>query len=163
MAGILGYMLTWTTYGAWLQGDRRGYVKDGEVLGGNERLEKSNRDLQAGAVVRLSDAEQEIVSQAIQQEATKREQCILAMAVNPVHVHVVGRCSEAPIGRVVAWYKSAGRLALKRLGRVGRVWTRGYDKRFCFDHDALETRIRYVESHNGGSKHGMDNSQVNPA
>ncbi len=30
MASMIGYMLTWTTYGTWLRGDKRGYVKDGE-------------------------------------------------------------------------------------------------------------------------------------
>jgi len=163
MARILGYMLTWTTYGTWLQGDRRGYVKDGVVLPGNERLERSNRGLQTSDAVRLSDAEQGIVSEAIRREADRRGQRILALAVNAVHVHLVARCSEEPVGRVVAWYKNAGRLALKKLGHRGRVWTRGYDKRFCFDHDSLETRIRYVESHNSKRTSGMDSSEVNPA
>ncbi len=30
MVRMIGYMLTRTTYGMWLQGDKRGYVKDGE-------------------------------------------------------------------------------------------------------------------------------------
>jgi len=30
MARMIGYMLTWTTYRTWLQGDKRGYVKDDE-------------------------------------------------------------------------------------------------------------------------------------
>jgi len=30
MARMIGYMLTWTTYGTWLQRDKRGYVKDDE-------------------------------------------------------------------------------------------------------------------------------------
>jgi hypothetical protein len=29
MSKIIGYMVTWTTYGSWLPGDERGYVKDG--------------------------------------------------------------------------------------------------------------------------------------
>ena len=48
MAKMVGYMLTWTTYGTWLQGDERGYVKDGRILGGNEALEKANRQSQQG-------------------------------------------------------------------------------------------------------------------
>ena len=27
MSDMVGYMLTWTTYGTWLQGDERGWVK----------------------------------------------------------------------------------------------------------------------------------------
>jgi len=38
MSKTLGYMLTWTTYGTWLQGDERGYVKDGQVLRGDKKL-----------------------------------------------------------------------------------------------------------------------------
>ena len=30
MARMIGYILTWTTYDTWLQGNKRGYVKDGE-------------------------------------------------------------------------------------------------------------------------------------
>jgi hypothetical protein len=29
MANTLGFMITWTTYGSWLQGEKKGYVKDG--------------------------------------------------------------------------------------------------------------------------------------
>jgi len=38
MPKTLGYMLTWTTYGSWLQGDERGYVKDGQTLRGDKEL-----------------------------------------------------------------------------------------------------------------------------
>ena len=44
MGLLIGYMLTWTTYGSWLQGDKRGYVKNGEILGSNPELYKSNQD-----------------------------------------------------------------------------------------------------------------------
>jgi len=29
---IIGYMVTWTTYGTWLQGEKKGYVKNGKIL-----------------------------------------------------------------------------------------------------------------------------------
>ena len=38
MAKTVGYMVTWTTYGSWLQGDKRKYVKDGKVLDGDEHI-----------------------------------------------------------------------------------------------------------------------------
>jgi hypothetical protein len=52
-----------------------------------------------------------------------------------------------PIEDLVRRYKNAGYFALRKEGFVGRVWTRGYDKRFCFDEKALKERIRYVEGH----------------
>jgi len=42
MAKTVGYMVTWTTYGTWLQGDRRGYVRDGQVLGEDKTLHDAN-------------------------------------------------------------------------------------------------------------------------
>jgi len=42
MGKLIGYMVTWTTYGSWLQGDKRGYVKNGEILLAEKILEKSN-------------------------------------------------------------------------------------------------------------------------
>jgi len=41
MPRTVGYMITWTTYGTWLQGDERGYVKNGKVLRENKRLWKT--------------------------------------------------------------------------------------------------------------------------
>ena len=45
MVKTLGYMVTWTTYGTWLQGDEQGYVKKGKVLGASkQKFAKSERD-----------------------------------------------------------------------------------------------------------------------
>lgn len=51
---------------------------------------------------------------------------------------------DVPISVVVAYYKNASRVVLN----IGRVWTKGYDKRYCFDEKALRERIAYVERHN---------------
>jgi len=44
MQKVLGYMLTWTAYGSWLQGDRRKYVKNGQILDPNTPLENKNKE-----------------------------------------------------------------------------------------------------------------------
>ncbi len=54
MAKTLGYMITWTTYGTWLQGDEKGWVKDGEVLKKNEQLRRDNEQRLIKDAVRLS-------------------------------------------------------------------------------------------------------------
>jgi len=141
-------MLTWTTYGTWLQGDERGYVKDGEVLPANEMLMQANKNLQVQDIVKLSVAQQDVVRQAILKEAVLQKQRIYALSVQSNHVHLVAEYTPQPIEKIVAYYKKAGRLALKALGCDGKVWTAGYDKRFCFDKGALERRIQYVQNHN---------------
>jgi hypothetical protein len=48
---------------------------------------------------------------------------------------------------VVSYYKNAARLALRANGFGGRLWTRGFDKRFCYDHSQLKTSIAYLQGH----------------
>ena len=144
MARTLGYLLTWTTYGSWLQGDERGYVKDGEVRGENVAIKRDCQKKLRGGAVRLDKIERAVVREGVLGAREKFGQKILAIAVCSSHVHVVCEYVDVPIGAVVGYYKNAGRTALKRTGFQGRLWTRGYDKRFCFDEAALAERVRYV-------------------
>jgi len=148
MAKTLGYMITWTTYGTWLQGDERGYVKDGKIHPRNKALLQTNKQSQLQNVVKLSKLQQQLVREAILKEAVLQGQCIYALVVQPTHLHIVAGYVSQPIGKIVVYYKKAGRLALKALGHTGKLWTRGYDKRFCFDEVILEQKIKYVQSHN---------------
>jgi hypothetical protein len=54
VAKTLGYMITWTTYGTWLQGDERGYVKNAKIHPANKALMLANAQLQSQNAVRLS-------------------------------------------------------------------------------------------------------------
>ena len=147
MAKILGYMITWTTYGTWLQGDEKGWVKDGEVLKKNEQLRRDNEQRLIKDAVRLSANEKKTVETAIRKEAEKNDITLEALAVCSNHVHVVVGYREQSIEEVIGRFKNAGRVALKNGGIEGRIWTKGYDKRFCYDEDALNNRIEYVNKH----------------
>ena len=147
MARTLGYMITFTTYGTWLQGDERGYVKKGRIYPRNKALRRINEQLQSQDTVFLSKAQQQIVKEAIMKEAAVQKQKIFALSVKPNHIHIVAQNSRQSISNVVAYYKKVARIALKATGHNGKLWTRGYDKRFCFDTESLERRIKYVRSH----------------
>jgi REP element-mobilizing transposase RayT len=154
MARMLGYMLIWTTYGSWLQGDNRGYVKDGKILEKNDSLRKENIKRLKTGMVQLTHQEQKIVREAILNKAQTLGQKIYSMAVCSNHVHIVAeRISESiemvvshykNAARIVSHYKNAARIALRANGFVGKVWTRGFDKRFCFNRQQLKSRIEYV-------------------
>jgi len=148
MAKTLGYMITWTTYGTWLQGDERGYVKNSRIYPANKALMQANRQLQLQGSVKLSKHQQRIVRQAISKEAVLQGQRIYALSVQSNHVHIVVQYIPQPIYKIVAHYKKAARIALKAEGHNGKLWTRGYDKRFCFDEMTLNEKIKYVQSHN---------------
>jgi len=48
----------------------------------------------------------------------------------------------------VSHYKNAARLAMERNGFVGRLWTKGFSVRYCFDENQLNNVIQYVNRHN---------------
>ena len=140
-------MLTWTTYGTWLQGHEKGWVKDGEVFEKREGLRRDNERRLVCGPVRFGGKEKRIIAEAIKKEAEEAGLVLKTLAVCSNHVHVVYEYSVCEIGEVVKKFKHAGRRALKRHGVTGNVWTDGYDKRFCFDEKALKNRIEYVNNH----------------
>ncbi len=140
-------MVTWATYGTWLQGDKRGYVKDGEVFKKNERLREDNEQRLVKDAVRLGRKEKKVVGAAIRNEAEKYGIGVEALVVCSNHVHAVVGSGGQSIEETVARFKNAGRVALRSVGVEGRVWTKGFDKRFCFDEDGLKARIAYVKQH----------------
>jgi len=147
MAKTLGYMVTWTAYGTWLQGDNRGYVKEGRICEPNPQLEQKNKENQTGNTVKLTNKQQNIVRKAILEESHKLGQKIHSITVCSNHVHIVVGYSGDSIEKSVKSYKNASLIALRKDGFVGRGWTRGYDKRYCFDEKSLFTRIDYVKRH----------------
>ena len=148
MSKIVGYMLTWTIYGSWLPGDERGYLEDGRILPGNLKILERNRKRQKASTVKLNEAEKEIVHKTILSEAERIGHKIKALAVYTNHVHLVASPHSESIEDTVGRYKSLTTSALWQHGRKGRIWTKGYDKRFCFTEEDLTARIKYVNKHN---------------
>lgn len=147
MGNIIGYMITWTTYGTWLQGDKRSYVKNGKILRKNDALLQSNLKGMKYPAARFNPEHCAVVHRAILNKAKEIKQWIYAVAVCSNHVHIVTEHINESIERVVSYYKNAARLALRDKGFIGRVWTRGFDKRFCFNQEELEKKVKYVENH----------------
>ncbi|MCK4914147.1 MAG: transposase [Planctomycetes bacterium] len=147
MDKIIGYMLTWTTYGTWLQGDKRGYVKNGKILPQNNLLLQSNLKEMKYPAAKFNAEHRAVVHQAILDKAKEIRQRIYAVAVCSNHVHIVAEHINESIEKVVSFYKNAARLALRSNGFNGRIWTKGFDKRFCFNQNELEKKIKYVKGH----------------
>ena len=147
MGQALAYLLTWTTYGTWLQGDKRGYVKDGRILEDNQTLLELCKGLQKGQSVKLTKREKEIVRGAILTESQRIRQNLEALAVCTNHIHLAARPCDKSIERIVSMYKSAATRTLRSVGRSGPVWTTGFHKRFCFTGDELARKIEYIQNH----------------
>jgi len=146
MKNTVGYMITWTTYGTWLQGDERGYVKNGEILPSNEKLKSANQQQQKFQTVRLDSNQRQIAEKAILDEAKRVNQKIPALAICSNHVHLVAQANDEPINLFVRRYKVAVTNALRKYF-PDKIWTAGYDKRYCFSQEDLTKKIQYVQHH----------------
>ncbi len=144
---IIAYMLTWTTYGTWLQGDRRGWVKNGEILRPNESLESVNRGQMKFGQTVLTKEQRISAVEAIMNEADGLKQKIFALAVCSNHIHLAAENINLPVGRVVSHYKNAARLILQEQGFNGKLWSQGFDKRYCMNEKELAAKIAYICEH----------------
>ncbi|TSA53986.1 MAG: hypothetical protein D4R45_04710 [Planctomycetaceae bacterium] len=144
---MTGYMVTWTTYGTWLPGDKRGYVKQGKIMLSDPKILKTSQSSQKSATVTLDSEQKTVIHRAILQEAERIGHKIEALAVCTNHIHLVARPCEKSIESIVSRYKNVAMFALCKDGPVRRIWTRGFDKRFCFNEKSLNQRIEYVKKH----------------
>jgi REP element-mobilizing transposase RayT len=147
MAEILACMVTWRMYGTWF--DRRGEARPVKKNAASTRVKSIEyaRFMQKQPTVRLTRRERDIVKEAIVRGAARTGEEILAIAVHSNHVHIVLRHNGRAVERSVSRLKNAGYFALREDGLARRVWARGYDKRYCFDEEALRARIGHVEGH----------------
>ena len=141
-------MITWTTYGTWLPGDIRGYVNDGKILQGDKIILQQNKERQKYSTVKLNLAERQITNQTILEQAKQIDQKIEALVVCSSHIHLLVRPNLISIEQIVSRYKSATTRKLWKYGHKGRIWTKGYDKRFCFNEKDIKSRIEYIKKHN---------------
>jgi REP element-mobilizing transposase RayT len=148
MQKVLGYMLTWTAYGSWLQGDRRKYVKNGQILDPNTPLENKNKENMKYPKVSLTASQRKIIEKAVIEESADLNQKIYAIAIGKSHIHLVVDCNFISASSAVSHYKNAARLVMERNGFVGKLWTKGFSVRYCFDENQLNKVIQYVNRHN---------------
>ena len=148
MRKVVGYMLTWTTYGSWLQGDKRQYVKNGRILEGSPALEAMNKTNMSYPKISLTAEQRKIVEKAIFYESVELKQGILALSVCKNHLHLVSDCNFVAASSAVSHYKNAARIAIEKDGFIGKLWTKGYSARYCFDENQLQAVTGYVNKHN---------------
>jgi hypothetical protein len=113
MHKTLGYMLTWTTYGSWLQGDENGYVKDGYTYGENRPLYNSNIKLLCKEAVTLKKYQRKAIEDVIREKSDEIGVKIYALCVCTNHVHIVAEYTTKDLGLIVRYYKMAGQKAMR--------------------------------------------------
>jgi REP element-mobilizing transposase RayT len=157
------WLLTWTTYGTWLPGDRRGFVgqlrdEHGAPYTHNlpgtpfdadiPALQRAMRAAMKGPPIRLDRAQAGAIVPQFQETATFRGWLLLAAAVMANHVHlVVGVPGDPDPEKLLHDFKSyASRLLDRTWGKPdnGTWWTESGSKRKLSDRQAVVDAVEYV-------------------
>ena len=141
------YFITWTCYGAWLPGDRRGWRKKNE---GEQQpkapLEQWCRDRMLEEPVILAPEHREAVETVCHQHATIRNWFLHAVSARSNHVHVVVTADAEP-KKVRDQLKANATRVLRSCPNPitnDKVWTRGGDIEIVDGEDGLERVLTYV-------------------
>jgi len=146
---LIAYMVTWTTFGTWLQGDERKYVKDGQTLDPNPNLKQANLSSIKQDIIKLSPFQKNITEIAILKEAKRINHKIYAIAVCSNHIHLLAEASKESIEKAVQRYKYSATAELRKFGVVQeKIWAKGFDKRFCYTENEIERKIQYIQKQN---------------
>ncbi len=145
VSGLLATMITTTSYGTWLPGDVRGFVERGIILGGNPKLLKHSRDLLSSSPIFFDTCQQEELFMALVSATKEFGYHLHAVSIESWHAHWIVTHGGDGVATMAGRLKTRMRQALD----CGRIWTSGYGKRFCFDENALNARIDYVQRHAG--------------
>lgn len=157
------WLLTWTTYGTWLPGDRRGFVSNVPDGPGPEvrhnipgtpydaddvSVRQRARDNLVGDPVWLTAEQAAIVLEQFRLTAAYRGWSLLAAAVMANHVHlVVGVPGDPDPAQLLHDFKSYATRALKAHGQVpsgGRWWTESGSRRKLSGARAVQAASAYV-------------------
>jgi REP element-mobilizing transposase RayT len=152
---VLAYFITWTTYGTWLPGDARGWIKSREwgTKPPDPELENQARAQMAEPAVVLTPDQRKLVEQTISDHCRIRRWILHAVNARTNHVHVVvtaDRDAEEIRNQFKAWCSrklsdqaNLTKAVAKKAGR--RHWfTEGGDNEAIQDEQHLENVIRYV-------------------
>ena len=174
MPDPLAYYLTWTTYGTWLPGDKRGWVRRGKGFQVPDPILKATAQARMTEDLCVLDSEQRaIVEKTISDHCRIRSWELHAVNSRSNHVHVVVAANRDP-DDVREQFKAWCTRKLKELERsrihtlvrsasegrkVGsdkesrsrmaqRIrenwWTEGGSDRYIGDEESLEAAICYV-------------------
>jgi REP element-mobilizing transposase RayT len=147
MSEPLAYHLTWQTYGSWLPGDARGWVKGGKygIRGPQPFLEDYARRSLKHAAVALDGEQRGIVEWTVREHCRIRQWILHAVNPRSTHVHVVVTTPIDPnqaMGQLKAW--CSRRLSESTTNAPERWWASGGSTKWINDERYLEEAIKYV-------------------
>ena len=155
MPAPLAYLITWTTYGTWLPGDKRGWVESGKT---GIRSPDASRRQQAveklnSEPVFLGSDERQLGEETIEKHCEIRKWELHALNVRTNHVHLVITAPVVPekvMSQLKAWCSRRLNENLQPT-RIGikdncsqKWWTNHGSTKWINDESYMRNAIRYV-------------------
>ena len=156
MSKPLAYLISWTTYGTWLQGDERGWVESGTpgIRPPDPIRKEDAAERMTDAIVVLSSQQRHLVEDTIRKHCEIRRWQLHAVNARTNHVHVVATADVAPevvMSQLKAWCsrqlsEQAGLVAAQEGNRNGlkKWWTQHGSTKWINDQQYLHNAIKYV-------------------
>jgi len=157
--------VTWTTYGAWLPGDPRGFRtwRGHEAIPPTARYAASQQEHykaedyaerhqhvreQCPTSVSLNSTQRRVALDVFQQEVQNISMDCLALAVASQHVHLLAVFGHQPIRQFVARLKAKVSQRLHReFEQAPRLWAKGCHMQSKNRPSEVATTIRYIADH----------------
>jgi hypothetical protein len=137
--------VTTTSYGTWLPGELRGYVRKGELVPGDLKLLEMSRRHHTGVPVYFNVQERLQLFAALKAACDEFDYRLSDVAIESWHLHWILFHRDDEIEVVVGRLKNRMRQSLNR----GRIWTKGFCAVPLFDNLAIEQAQEYVAKHRG--------------
>ena len=155
MADPLAYLITWTTHGTWLHGDRRGWVKYSQsgIQAPDGVIESATRARLREAPVLLGVNQRHVVEQTVRRHCDIRGWTLHALNVRPHHVHLVVAADVKPevvMEQLKAWCSrrlNEARPPADCAPTHRKWWTEHGSTKWINDLDYLRNAIRCVLEH----------------
>ena len=152
----LAYLITFTTYGTWLHGDKRNSVNDEhncvgeEFVACNPGLNTKEQSLLKNPPIKLNASCRNAVLQAILEVCKFRGWFAHSIHVRSNHVHIVVSGQEEP-EKMMRDFKVYATKAIKKAGEISaeRYWTKHGSTKYIWTKERLQSSIEYVRNGQG--------------
>lgn len=145
------YFITFTTYGTWLRGDRRGWTRHDQHRHGFEppdpALESLDRSKLRAPPVLLTPPMRDLVGRTIREVCAHRTWTLAALSVRTNHIHAV-LTADPPPEPVMTTLKSWSTRRLREANLSDPdmpVWAGHGSTRYLNDHASLAAATDYIE------------------
>lgn len=154
----IAYLITFTTYGTWLHGDKKGSVDKehnrygSAFLSPNLGLQQNEQIALKNPPFILGQRQREIVLEAILQVCEFRGWLAHAVHVRSSHIHIVVSGEEKPEKMMVNFKAYATRMIRKcnnEQTTIRKYWTRHGSTKYIWTKESLVSTIKYVRNEQG--------------